>query len=164
MQAWSLDSPFLIFFDNCHMFAELTLNTVYARLQRDSLMCYHLWLATYLFPEVSSKTNQKAEMPEVKVPFISTESHHSKRKIAYTCCKRSSRKHSLPGESWVDLNKPTKIRKTFFFFNRKLPSDTFLRKCFIPVLSMHRKKRGTHGCLLVITLFIFESKLCLTFE
>ena len=69
-----------------------------------------------MLPKVSSKTNQKAEMPEVKDPFISTVSHHSKRKIPYTCCKRSSRKkHSLPGEGWVDLNKPTKIKKTFFF-------------------------------------------------
>ena len=50
------------------------------------------------------------------------------------------------------------------FFNRKLPTDTFLRKFFIPVLCMHLKKRGTHGCLLVITLFIFKSKLCLTIE
>ena len=23
--------------------------------------------------------------------------------------------HALPGESWIDLNKPTKIKKTFFF-------------------------------------------------
>ena len=116
-----------------------------------------------MLPRVSSKTNQKAEMPEVKDPFISTVSHHSKRKIAYTCCKRSSREHSLLGESWLDLNKPTKIKNTFFF-NRKLPTDTFLRKFFIPVLCMHLKKRGRHSCLLVITLFIFKSKLCLTIE
>ena len=55
-------------------------------------------------------------------------------------------------------NRPRSRRH--FFFNRKLPSDTFLRKRFIPVLSMHLKKRGTHGSLPVITLFIFESKLC----
>ena len=74
-----------------------------------------------MYPKVSSKTNQKTEMPEVKDPLISTVSHHSKRKIAYTCCKRSSRKHSLPGESWVDLpadfcsNEPTKTEKTICF-------------------------------------------------
>ena len=59
-------------------------------------------------------------------------------------------------------NRPRSRRH--FFFNRKLPSDTFLTKFFIPVLCIHLKKRGTHGCLLVITNFIFESKLCLTFE
>ena len=60
-------------------------------------------------------------MPEGKDPFISMVSHYSKRKIAYTCWKRSLRKHSLPGESWVDLpavffaNEPTKIAKTICF-------------------------------------------------
>ena len=101
--------------------------------------------------------NQKTEMPEV--PLISTVSHYSKRKIAYTYCKRSSRKHSLPGESWVNLpavfffptNRPRSRRQ--FAFNRKLPSNTFLKKFLIPVLRMHLKRRGTHGCLLLITLF-----------
>ena len=62
-----------------------------------------------------AKQTRKQKCLKLKTPFFSTVSHHSKRKITYTCCKRSSRKHSLPGESWVDLNKPTKIKKTFFF-------------------------------------------------
>ena len=116
-----------------------------------------------MYPKVASKTNQKTEMPDVKDPLISMVSHHSKRKIAYTCCKRSSRKHSLPAESWVDLpadfcsNEPTRSRRQFAF-NRKLLSGTFLRNVFIPVLRMYLKRRERHGCLLVITLFIFNLK------
>ena len=122
-----------------------------------------------MYPKVSSKTNQKTEMPEVEDPLISTVSHHSKRKIAYTCCKRSSRKHSLPGESWVDLpavffpTKRPRSRRQFAFI-RKLLSDTFLKNVFIPVLRMHLKRRERHGSLVVITLLIFESEFCLTFE
>ena len=138
-----------------------------------TIQYYHLLLAPYLYPKVLSKTNQKTEMPEVKDPFMSTVRHHSKRKIAYTCCKRSKvfkkafftrRKLGRPASSFFFFPTNRPRSRSQFAFNCKLPSDTFLKKFLIPVLRTHLKRRGTHGCLLLITLFIFESKLCLTFE
>ena len=108
-----------------------------------------------MLPKVSGKTNQQKCL-KLKTPS-SQRCHITKKERSLILVAKGL--HVLPGKSWIDLNKPTKIKKTFFF-NRKLPSDTFLRKRFIPVLSMHLKKRGTHGSLPVITLFIFESKLC----
>ena len=81
VQAWCLNSPFLIYLIIITCFCQF--------IKWFTIQYYHLLLAPYLFPKVSSKTNQKTEMPEVKDPFISTVSHHWKRKIAYTCCERS---------------------------------------------------------------------------
>ena len=73
MQAWCLNSPFLIYLIIITCFCQF--------IKWFTIHYYHLLLAPYLFPKVSSKTNQKTEMPEVKDPFISTVSHHWKRKI-----------------------------------------------------------------------------------
>ena len=72
------------------------------------------------------------------------------------------RKLGRPASSFFS-NEPTNIEKTICF-QPQLPSDTFLRNLFIPVLRMHLKRRGTHGCLLLIKPFIFESELHLIFE
>ena len=177
MQAWYLNSPFLIYLiiitclDKSKSGAHV--NYFFCQfIKWFTIQYYHLLLTPYLYSKVLSKTNQKTEMPEVEDPFISTVSHHSKRKIAYPCCKRSKvfkkaffnrRKLGRPSSSFFFPTKRPRSRRQFAF-NRKLPSDTFLKEFLIPLLRMHLKRRGTHDCLLLITLFIFESKLCLTFE
>ena len=129
MQAWYLNSPFLIYLiiitclDKSKSGAHV--NYFFCQfIKWFTIQYYHLLLAPYLYSKVLSKTNQKTEMPEVEDPFISTVSHHSKRKIAYPCCKRSKvfkkafftrRKLGLPSSSFFFSNEATKIEKTICF-------------------------------------------------
>ena len=129
MQAWYLNSPFLIYLiiitclDKSKSGAHV--NYFFCQfIKWFTIQYYHLLLSPYLYSKVLSKTNQKTEMPEVEDPFISTVSHHSKRKIAYTCCKRSKvskkafftrRKLGRPSSSFFFSNEATKIEKTICF-------------------------------------------------
>ena len=153
MQAWCLDIPFLIF---------LIIVTCLDKPKILFMLDYKkIHYCTIILNLPLNKTTKKQRCMKLKSPsFQRCRITQKERSLTFVAKGLQESILNLPSESWVDLpsvfyfsNEPTKFEKTIFMN----------RISYQPVLCMHLKKCWTHGCLLLITLFIW-SKLCLTFE
>ena len=119
MQAWYLNNPFLIYLiiitclDKSKSGAHV--NYFFCQfIKWFTIQYYHLLLAPYLYSKVLSKTNpRKQRCLKLKTPSFQRCHITQKERSLILVAKglRSSRTHSLPGESWVDL-------PAVFFFQR----------------------------------------------
>ena len=127
MQAWYLNSPFLIYLiiitclDKSKSGAHV--NYFFCQfIKWFTIQYYHLLLAPCIL-KFWAKQTRKQRCLKLKTPSFQRCHITQKERSLILVAKglRSSRKHSLPGESWVDLpavffsNEATKIEKTICF-------------------------------------------------